>query len=165
MAMTADDVLAIVATEAGVDPAALRPDATLADLDISSLDVVSVLFELEDRYGVEVDAELCEEPATTLPAKEALYRIAQEGLHNVVKHARATHVDLKLECAGGLATLDIRDNGTGFDSGGEFPGHLGLRSMRERATRLGGTFDVESEPGKGTHLRAVVPLTLEEVPR
>ncbi|MCC6388499.1 MAG: GAF domain-containing protein [Dehalococcoidia bacterium] len=117
------------------------------------------------RYGVEVDADLCDEPGTTLPAKEALYRIAQEGLHNVVKHARATHVDLKLECVGGMATLDIRDNGTGFDSGGEFPGHLGLRSMRERATRLGGTFEVESEPGKGTHLRAVVPLTLEELPR
>ena len=57
MAMTADDVLAIVASEAGVDAAALKPDATLANLDISSLDVVSVLFELEDRYGVEVDPE------------------------------------------------------------------------------------------------------------
>ncbi|MBK6662254.1 MAG: GAF domain-containing protein [Thermoflexaceae bacterium] len=117
------------------------------------------------RYGVEVDAELCDEPETGLPAKEALYRIAQEGLHNVVKHARATHVDLTLECSDGLATLDIRDNGHGFDSGGEFPGHLGLRSMRERATRLGGTFDVESAPGEGTHLRAVVPLGIIEVAR
>ncbi len=57
MAMTADEVLAIVATEAGVEASALRPDATLVDLDISSLDVVSVLFELEDRFGVEIEPE------------------------------------------------------------------------------------------------------------
>lgn len=57
MAMTAEDVLAIIAAESGVDAAALRPEATLADLDISSLDVVSVVFELEDRFGVAIEPE------------------------------------------------------------------------------------------------------------
>lgn len=57
MAMTSDEVLAIIAQEAGVDPVKLTLDATLIDLDISSLDVVSAVFELEDRFGVEIEPE------------------------------------------------------------------------------------------------------------
>jgi signal transduction histidine kinase len=91
-----------------------------------------------------------------LNVKEAFYRVAQEALHNVVKHARATHVDLVL-CAGDEgAFLDLKDNGVGFDPSGDFPGHLGLRSMRERVTRIGGSFEIESAPGEGAHLRAEI---------
>lgn len=53
--------------------------------------------------------------------------------------------------------LEIADDGTGFDPQGSFPGHLGLRSMRERLTRFGGTLSIESAPGQGTRLRANVP--------
>ena len=63
-----------------------------------------------------------------------------------------------MECDPGRITLTISDDGAGFDPGGDFPGHLGLRSMRERAARLGGTLEIESTPGKGTHIRARIPL-------
>ena len=92
-----------------------------------------------------------------LVEKEALYRIAQEALHNTVKHAHANSVELNLDCDADGVTLGIRDDGVGFDPAGSFPGHLGLKSMRELATRLGGTLEVRSESGKGTYLGAHVP--------
>ena len=55
--------------------------------------------------------------------------------------------------------LLVADDGRGFDPGGEFPGHLGLQSMRERAAAVGGSLDIESAPGAGTRLRAHVPLS------
>lgn len=60
MAVTADEVLDIIADEAKLDRAALRPDATLSDLAISSIDVVSVVFELEDRFGMQIEPERIE---------------------------------------------------------------------------------------------------------
>lgn len=94
-----------------------------------------------------------------LKAKEALYRIAQEALHNTIKHAQASSVELKLECGTDGITLEISDDGAGFDPSGDFPGHLGLHSMRERAERLGGTLAVESVPGHGTHVHVKIPPT------
>lgn len=63
-----------------------------------------------------------------------------------------------MECDPGRITLTVSDAGAGFDPRGDFPGHLGLRSMRERATRLGGTLEIGSVPGKGTRIRARIPL-------
>jgi signal transduction histidine kinase len=57
-----------------------------------------------------------------------------------------------------VATLEIADNGVGFDPQATFPGHLGLKSMRERALRVGGGFSVKSEPGAGTRLRVRIPF-------
>ncbi len=56
------------------------------------------------------------------------------------------------------ATLQVSDNGVGFDPSASFPGHLGLHSMQERATRVGGAFTVESAPAGGTHIRVHVPV-------
>jgi signal transduction histidine kinase len=67
-------------------------------------------------------------------------------------------VDLKMECDPGCITLTVSDDCSGFDPEGDFPGHLGLRSMRERATRLDGTLEIESAPGKGTRIRARISL-------
>ena len=96
----------------------------------------------------------------TQPVETAVYRIAQESLHNIVKHARASTVALRL-CAPTPQTpvlaLDIHDDGVGFDPTGAFPGHLGLRSMRERAARLGGTLTIDSAPGKGTQIQVRAP--------
>jgi signal transduction histidine kinase len=89
--------------------------------------------------------------------KEAVYRIAQEALHNTVKHAHARHVALTLASADGVMRLDVRDDGQGFDADGDFPGHLGLKSMRERVARVRGTLDIQSAPGMGTHIRALIP--------
>jgi signal transduction histidine kinase len=91
-------------------------------------------------------------------AKEALYRIAQEALHNVVKHARARRVDLTLEVVDDDVVLTVRDNGHGFEPGTGFPGHLGLRSMQERAQAVGGSFSIDSAPRAGTVVRVQVPI-------
>jgi len=109
------------------------------------------------RYGITVEAELCEEPDIAIEAKEAVYRIAQESLHNTVKHARATRVQLSLTCGDAILRLRIVDNGQGFDPSGDFPGHLGLRSMRERAQGIRGAFEIESSPGEGTTVTLTVP--------
>lgn len=93
----------------------------------------------------------------SLRVKEALYRIAQEALQNIVRHAHATQVQVVLTCSDDELVLEVRDNGSGFDPGGSFPGHLGLSSMRERAQRLDGNLELDSEPGAGTTVRARVP--------
>ncbi len=113
---------------------------------------------LKARHEIEVEATLCEEPEASLEAKEAVYRIAQEALHNTVKHAHAANVQIKMECDSEWITLEVSDDGIGFDAQGDFPGHLGLRSMRERALRLGGTLEVDSTSGKGTRIYAQIPI-------
>ena len=113
---------------------------------------------LEARHKIQVEVDLCDEPDAPLATKEALYRIAQEALHNIVKHARASNVEIKMEADIERVTLEISDDGIGFDAKGAFPGHLGLRSMRERASRLGGMLKVESAPDKGTRICTRVPI-------
>ena len=104
-----------------------------------------------------VQTDLCEEPALPLTVKQELYRIAQEALHNTVKHARASKVVLVLRQTANAVILEVCDDGVGFDPLGSFPGHLGLRSMQERVSRLDGRLQIESAPGQGTHLLAQVP--------
>ncbi|HUX91959.1 MAG TPA: type IV pili methyl-accepting chemotaxis transducer N-terminal domain-containing protein [Gallionellaceae bacterium] len=83
--------------------------------------------------------------------------IVQESLSNVRKHARASRVDVALEC-NGECTLYINDNGTGFDAAHDAGvNHVGLSIMRERAHRIGAEFALESQPGQGTRVRLVLP--------
>jgi signal transduction histidine kinase len=90
--------------------------------------------------------------------EQAIYRIAQEALNNVLKHAGACHVTVKLELFPDRVGLKISDNGRGFNMAVPPSGrHLGMISMRERATELGGTLHVQSEPGHGTDIVVVVP--------
>ncbi len=113
---------------------------------------------IQHRQRLIVQAHVCNEPEIPVESKQALYRIAQEALHNAVKHAHATTLDLTLETAADTVTLTVADDGAGFDPGGNFPGHLGLRSMRERMTRLGGDLSITSAPGKGTTVQATLPI-------
>jgi PAS domain S-box-containing protein len=113
---------------------------------------------LRARHQLTVASDLGEEPAVSLEVKHDLYRIAREALHNTVKHARATHVVLRLTRDDGALVLEVQDDGTGFDAGRSFPGHLGLRSMRERAARRGGRVEIDSAPGRGTRIRARLPV-------
>jgi PAS domain S-box-containing protein len=113
---------------------------------------------LRVRHGIDVSADLPSEPDAPMVVKEAVYRIAQEALHNTLKHARARHVDVRLAVVDGMLELEIADNGKGFEASGAFPGHLGLKTMRERALRLGGTFHVTTATGEGTHILVRVPL-------
>lgn len=112
---------------------------------------------LQARHGIEVAATLCDEPDISLEVKETIYRITQEALHNTIKHARANRVEIEMECNDGRIDIEISDDGVGFDAREDFPGHLGLRSMRERASRLGGALEVQATPGRGTVLHARIP--------
>jgi signal transduction histidine kinase len=112
----------------------------------------------EAQHALHLELMLCEEPAAPIAVKEALYRIGQEALQNTVKHAQATEVWVSLACRDGAIVLEVRDNGRGFDTTGSFPGHLGLQSMRERASQLGGTLEMESGVGVGTSIRVWMPV-------
>jgi signal transduction histidine kinase len=116
------------------------------------------LAALQARCGIEVELALGDEPAAPLPVKEALYRITLEAAQNAVKHARASKLGVSLSSDSDLLSVEVSDNGVGFTQLPAYPGHLGLRSMRERATILGGTFELDSEPGRGTRVRASIPL-------
>jgi signal transduction histidine kinase len=113
---------------------------------------------VQARYRLAVTASVGAEPSVSLSTKEALYRVAQEALHNIAKHARARAVDVALEVAVGELLLRVSDDGKGFDPMGSFPGHLGLRSMRERVGAVGGTLEIHSAPGKGTRICVRVPI-------
>jgi signal transduction histidine kinase len=89
-----------------------------------------------------------------------LYRIAQEALNNVARHARAQSVGVLLERRGHTLSLVIEDNGVGFDTSTIANTMIGLVGMRERAAVVGGSFDIEPTAGGGTTVRARVPLSL-----
>ncbi|MDX1979598.1 MAG: PAS domain S-box protein [Bryobacteraceae bacterium] len=89
----------------------------------------------------------------------ALYRIAQEALHNVLKHARTQDASVTLEKSGDLLELRVEDHGVGFSPGEDRPrASLGLISMKERVRLLGGTISIVSNPGEGTVIHVSVPL-------
>jgi PAS domain S-box-containing protein len=115
---------------------------------------LSVALDLDSRSAVAAkDAELC------------LFRVAQEALTNVVRHARTPVATLTLRQAGGGLLLAISDRGVGFDPASPQEGRsLGLASMRERVHLVNGTLDVEAAPGRGTTIVAWVPAHGREGP-
>ncbi|HXX79117.1 MAG TPA: PAS domain S-box protein [Ktedonobacteraceae bacterium] len=113
---------------------------------------------LQARQGIIVQLELDKEPDLQLKVKQDLYRIAQEALHNTVKHAHASQVVFRLEQSNNEVIMEIHDDGRGFDASASFPGHLGLHSMRERVKSLGGELNIESAAGQGTCIRVQVPV-------
>jgi PAS domain S-box-containing protein len=86
------------------------------------------------------------------------YRIVQESLTNVARHSRATRVGLEVRAGGGQVEILIEDNGKGFDPQAALAKNRGLSGMRERAGLVGGTFEIQSEPGKGTRKFLRLPL-------
>jgi two-component system NarL family sensor kinase len=134
------------------------------------------LVDLATRMAREAGAELTYMPSdgcAALPAhiEVGLYRIAQEALTNIARHASAHHVALALERGDGEVRLSICDDGRGFDperlgqagsraavAGGGGEGHFGLIGMGERARLLGTTLELESAPGEGTRVEVKVPL-------
>jgi signal transduction histidine kinase len=100
-------------------------------------------------------------PGERLPLRpeveEQLYRLGQEALANVVKHARASSATVHIEARDDSVLMDVSDDGRGFDPAAVGPQHFGLRSMRGRVADLGGRLQVTSRPGRGTVLRVEVP--------
>jgi signal transduction histidine kinase len=87
-----------------------------------------------------------------------LYRVAQEAMSNVVRHAQATRLQVALERGPGALTLTVADDGVGFDRAGvDASSHFGLKGMQERADAIGGQLMVESGSGRGTAVRVTIP--------
>lgn len=117
--------------------------------------------EFSRRESVAVQLKLRELPAAiSREAAICLFRIAQEGLRNAVRHGRADRIEVSLRGMDEGLQLAVHDNGCGFDPSHSRRGpSLGIASMRERARLLNGDLDIESEPGAGTTVIAWVPLT------
>jgi len=97
-----------------------------------------------------------------------LYRIYQESMRNIVRHAKATQVTIRLTKTDHQAQLDIQDNGVGLAVPRDWldlahHGHLGLVGMRERAEAVGGTLTVVSQPNQGTKIQVIIPIQREVV--
>jgi NarL family two-component system sensor histidine kinase LiaS len=113
--------------------------------------------EWAHRSGIEIEVDIEQKDLLSLESEQTLYRIAQEALANVARHSAANHVDLLLRDEDGVVTMEITDDGCGFDPRGEHAG-MGLASMRERAEVLNGESVIESEPGRGSHISVILPV-------
>ena len=123
----------------------------------------SMFRDLREVYGFTVRANLDPvDDEVDAPAALALYRIVQEAVTNAMKHARVDEATVTLRSASDVVIAEIRDEGRGFelpDSSAEPErSHVGLVAMRERAALVGGDLTVDASPGKGTLVRAIVPV-------
>jgi signal transduction histidine kinase len=146
----------------------LRPTA-IDDLGLFKA-VGACVAEWQERYGIEADMQTFgRDDSIPIDVAVALYRIVQESLTNVLKHAQASKVSIVIEQKSEVLALVLEDDGTGFDpehriptDGNRAPG-LGFSGMRERVTLLGGTIAVESAPGRGCTIFARIPLEEQAV--
>lgn len=130
--------------------AELRPE-TLTDVELG--DLLPMLGNaLTGRTNIPVNVVVTGQYALPSEVQIAFYRICQEALYNIAKHARAHHVEITLNKEPALLELSIGDDGQGFDPTQAFPGHYGLIMMRERAEAVGARLCVISQPDHGTKL-------------
>ena len=113
---------------------------------------------LTSRYGLTVKQQLCTEPSASVDTKVTAYRIAQEALHNVVQHAHARNAWLRLDVDNGTLTIEVQDDGEGFDVAARLPSAVGLEWIRERVTARRGDLRVDSSPGSGARVVARLPI-------
>jgi signal transduction histidine kinase len=111
---------------------------------------------VEGRAGVEARVEVDEFVRLPGSVEQELFRIAQEALNNSLKHAAATSVVVYLRQDSGCIEMEIVDDGVGFEPGKLDSGGMGLKNIRERTERLGGTVTVHSKPGEGTNIKVVI---------
>ena len=130
--------------------AELRP-STLTDSDLG--DLLRLLGNaFEGRTSLPVTVTEAGEFALPAEVQVAFYRVCQEALYNVAKHAKASRVEIDLNQEGAVVELHVRDDGHGFDPKKTISGHYGLGIMRERAEAAGAVLNVTSQPGHGTEL-------------
>ena len=134
----------------------LRP-STLAQTTLAEL--LQQLAEAAiGRSRLAVNLDVAEEQELPPEVKIAFYRIAQETLHNVGKHAGASSVTMQLRFTPSTVVLIIEDDGRGFDTASIAPGSLGLGIMRERAANIGADIHIDSRIGEGTQVSVQYPL-------
>ncbi|HSQ17263.1 MAG TPA: histidine kinase, partial [Anaerolineales bacterium] len=126
----------------------MRPES------IDRAEIKSLLTQLADafigRVRIPLDLNINGECELTHEVKIVFYRVAQEALNNIAKHAGARQVELHLDCQPGQMQLWIKDDGLGFEPGALPPGHMGVAIMRERAESIGARLSIESQLGQGT---------------
>lgn len=117
--------------------------------------------DFSERTGIQSTYEH-KDPVVPLPPEVSicLYRVMQESLSNISRHAQASQVEVELICEDDVVSLSVRDNGVGFDArhAAQSGGHLGLLSMKERLRLAKGTLEIESIHLQGTQIRANIPL-------
>ena len=118
-------------------------------------------FERTSGVPVETDLEF-EENQMSRRVAENVYRIVQEALTNISRHAQANEVSLRVRQDAGRMSIRVEDDGVGFDPATTDPNRIGLLGMRERAELLGGNFAIDSSPSHGTVVEASIPLRLPE---
>lgn len=133
---------------------ALRPPA-LDDLGLGPA-VAAFAKATAEVAGLALVLDLADVPRLAPEIEQACYRLVQEAVSNVVRHARAQSLHLGLGCTKDELRIRVEDDGQGFSPGE--PLGLGLLGARERVARLSGTLDLESAPGRGTRLRIALPL-------
>ncbi|MGY6500128.1 MAG: GAF domain-containing sensor histidine kinase [Acidimicrobiales bacterium] len=136
----------------------LRTDVSEAQDMADTLD--QFIQRVKDRTGLEISLYADRGSRLPLLQEREMWRIAQEALANIEKHAKATRVRVLWRCNGGAAALEVADDGQGFPVGtaGRLDSY-GIMGMRERAASIGATLDVLSEPGKGTRVRCYLAQT------
>jgi signal transduction histidine kinase/CheY-like chemotaxis protein len=141
--------------------AGLRP-TMLDDLGlISALERYIQSMQMESKAAISIDVKGEDAPALTSEAETVLFRIAQEGLNNIIKHSQCSNACLSVTVDDGQLVLQIEDDGIGFDLAGlqkRTTHSFGLVGMRERAQTLGGSVEVDSAPGEGSRITARFPL-------
>jgi signal transduction histidine kinase len=137
---------------------ALRPSALDEFGPVTALK--DLIGRLEEQGGPKVELELDPPAGARLPTtvETVVFRITQEALTNVVKHAQAKTVDIRLACRERSVVLTIEDDGVGFSLVPAHDGKLGLVGMRERVASVNGALDIDSKPGVGTRLTVEIPL-------
>jgi signal transduction histidine kinase len=134
----------------------LRPGALAEEGLVAALTKQASALSAREGLVIEVDG-----PGERLPlgpeAEEQLYRLGQEALANVVKHARASSATVRIAVKDETVLVEVSDDGRGFDPAAVGREHFGLRSMRGRVADLGGRLEVTSKLGRGTVLRVEVP--------
>jgi signal transduction histidine kinase len=134
----------------------LRPEAleTTALSDLLQHLAQMTIARTSSQVEVHIDQEIVLEP----DVKTVFYRVAQEALNNIIKHARASHVDIELQRDQGVVLLRISDNGNGFDPTDLRAGHFGIDIMDERAQMINASLAVNSTINKGTDVTLTYDL-------
>ncbi len=143
-------------TEARRSMRALRPEQLEQAGLAEAIEELARTWTRTSGVSVRTETTGCPQPARP-EVEAALFRVAQEALANVGKHAGASKVGLTLSYLDDVLLLDVRDDGTGFDPAARSDG-FGLNGMRDRLTRVGGRLEIESAPGEGTSVNAAVPV-------
>ena len=134
----------------------LRPDALATEGLVAALARQAAAISAREQLPITVDGP-CGPVPLSADAAENSYRVAMEALHNAVKHAAASRVAVTVTQAGQSVRISVTDDGAGFDFSLAQPGHLGLKTMAERASALGGDLEVITAPGAGARVQLTVP--------